>query len=142
MGKKYARNGTFAALYFLRQVFANSAGLPSPLSIQKQSNYRHSAYLPVYRSVWPAREAKPRFGAAHGRAAHDYETRLLKYFAAFLPEHFAGFIMFSKCVCYSFEPHHVPNLHEQEARYTQRSSVSIESNQSQTLKAEKAHCTC
>ena len=27
----------------------------------------------VYRSVWPAREAKPRFGAV--LSAHDYETR-------------------------------------------------------------------
>ena len=29
----------------------------------------------VYRSVWPAREAMPRFGAT--RSAHDRETRLL-----------------------------------------------------------------
>ena len=29
----------------------------------------------VYRSVWPAREAKPRFGAALERSAHDCETR-------------------------------------------------------------------
>ena len=28
----------------------------------------------VYRSVWPAREAKPRFGAALARSAHDCET--------------------------------------------------------------------
>ena len=32
----------------------------------------------VYRSVWPAREAKPRFGAALVHSAHDCETRLLK----------------------------------------------------------------
>ena len=31
----------------------------------------------VYRSVWPTREAKPRFGATLVRSAHDYETRLL-----------------------------------------------------------------
>ena len=31
----------------------------------------------VYRSVWPAREAKPRFGAALDRSAHDCETHLL-----------------------------------------------------------------
>ena len=30
----------------------------------------------VYRSVWPAREDKPRFGAALESSAHDYETRL------------------------------------------------------------------
>ena len=30
----------------------------------------------VYRSVWPAREAKPRFGAALERSAHDFETGL------------------------------------------------------------------
>ena len=30
----------------------------------------------VYRSVWPAREAKPRFGAALVRSAHDCEARL------------------------------------------------------------------
>ena len=29
----------------------------------------------VYRSVWPAREAKPRFGAALECSAHDCETR-------------------------------------------------------------------
>ena len=32
----------------------------------------------VYRSVWPAREDKPRFGAALKRSAYDYETGLLK----------------------------------------------------------------
>ena len=32
----------------------------------------------VYRSVWPAREAKPRFGTTLERSAHDYETRLFK----------------------------------------------------------------
>ena len=31
----------------------------------------------VYRSVWPAREAEPRFGAALDRSAHDCKTRLL-----------------------------------------------------------------
>ena len=31
----------------------------------------------VYRSVWPAREAEPHFGAALERSAHDCETRLL-----------------------------------------------------------------
>ena len=30
----------------------------------------------VYRSVWPVREAKPRFGAALVRSAHACETRL------------------------------------------------------------------
>ena len=30
----------------------------------------------VYRSVWPAREAKPRFGTALERSAHDCETGL------------------------------------------------------------------
>ena len=29
-----------------------------------------------YRSVWAARQAKPRFGAALERSAHDCETRL------------------------------------------------------------------
>ena len=33
----------------------------------------------VYRSVWPAREAKPRFGAALERSAHDCETGLVIY---------------------------------------------------------------
>ena len=32
----------------------------------------------VYRSVWPAREAKPRFGATLVRSAHDCETCLLR----------------------------------------------------------------
>ena len=32
----------------------------------------------VYRSVWPAREAKPRFGATLVHSAHDCETGLLK----------------------------------------------------------------
>ena len=31
----------------------------------------------VYRSVWPVREAKPRFGVALVRSAHDYGARLL-----------------------------------------------------------------
>ena len=30
----------------------------------------------VYRSVWPAREVKPRLGAALVRSAHDCETRV------------------------------------------------------------------
>ena len=34
----------------------------------------------VYRSVWPAREAKPRFDAALVRSAHDCETRFLVLF--------------------------------------------------------------
>ena len=29
----------------------------------------------VYRSVWPAREAKPRFGVMLVRSAHDCESR-------------------------------------------------------------------
>ena len=33
----------------------------------------------VYRSVWPAREVKPRFGAALVRSAHDCETGLLTH---------------------------------------------------------------
>ena len=31
----------------------------------------------VYRSVWPAREAKPRFGDALEHSVHDCETHLL-----------------------------------------------------------------
>ena len=34
----------------------------------------------VYRSVWPDREAKPRFGAALDRSAHDCETRLFLFY--------------------------------------------------------------
>ena len=34
----------------------------------------------VYRSVWPTREAKPRFGAALVCSAHDCETCLLEDF--------------------------------------------------------------
>ena len=80
---KNTGNGTFAALYcdiFRKQSFANllgSSGLPSPLWIQKQSNYRHSPYCPLcLQSVRPAREAKPRFGTTFERSAHDCETRL------------------------------------------------------------------
>ena len=40
----------------------------------------------VYRSVWLAREAKPRFGAAPVRSAHDCEIRLY-YNAASLAEY-------------------------------------------------------
>ena len=31
----------------------------------------------VYRSVWPVREAEPRFATALERCAHDCQTRLL-----------------------------------------------------------------
>ena len=60
------------ALCFVRKNFANpssSSGLQSPLWIQKQSDYRHSACMLFARpclcgSVWPAKEAKPRSGVA------------------------------------------------------------------------------
>ena len=41
----------------------------------------------VYRSVWPAREAKPRFGAVLEHSAHDCETCLLVYFCPLDLEH-------------------------------------------------------
>ena len=56
-------------LYFVRQIFANpcsSSELPSPLWIQKQSNYCHSPYCPP---CLQERVAKPRFDAALVRSA-------------------------------------------------------------------------
>ena len=45
---------------------------------KKQSTYRQLHTIRhVNRSVWLAREAKPRSGAALERSTHDYETPLL-----------------------------------------------------------------
>ena len=45
----------------------------------------------VYKSVWPAREAKPRFGAALERSAQDCETRLQS--SKVWRHHFANFFI-------------------------------------------------
>ena len=37
----------------------------------------------VYRSEWPARKAKPRFGATLVRSEHDCETRLYKLLSTY-----------------------------------------------------------
>ena len=69
------------ALHFVRQVFENprsSSGLSSFAWNQKQSTYRQLHTIRhVNRSVWLAREAKPRSGAGLERSTHDYETPLL-----------------------------------------------------------------
>ena len=71
-------------------VFANplsSSGLPSRLFGSRNSRttgilqtIRH-----VYRSVWPAREAKPRFGVALERSAHDCELAYWYFYFIFKP---------------------------------------------------------
>ena len=77
--EKNAGNGipeTFAALYcaiFRTPSFRKSSlGLPSPFGPRNSppTGILH-AVRHVYRSVWPAREAKPRFGAMLERSAHD-----------------------------------------------------------------------
>ena len=54
----------------------SAANVPFPaFSFSTDIHFFHTVRH-VYRSVWPAREAKPRFGAALARSAHDCETRL------------------------------------------------------------------
>ena len=66
------------ALYFVRQVsqifevlrdFHRLFGSRNSPTTGILHTIRH-----VYRSVWPAREARPRFGAVLERSAHDCET--------------------------------------------------------------------
>ena len=69
------------ALYFVRQVFANSWRFFGTLDRLFESRNSLTAGIlhaihHIYGSVWPVREAKPRFGAALERSAHDCETRL------------------------------------------------------------------
>ena len=68
------------ALYFVRQVsqilevlrdFHCLFGSRNSPTTDILHTLRH-----VYRRVWPAREAKPRFGAALEHSAHDCKTRL------------------------------------------------------------------
>ena len=76
---------TFAALYYISYAkfsqilkvlrdFHRLSGSRNSPTTSILHTIRH-----VYRSVWPAREAEPRFGAALERSAHDFVTRLLHY---------------------------------------------------------------
>ena len=56
----------------------SAANLPFPAFFSTDIHFFHTI-CHVYRSVWPAREAKPRFGSALVRSAHDSETRLLEF---------------------------------------------------------------
>ena len=53
----------------------NAANRPFPAFFAIYTHFFHTIRH-VYWSVWSAREAKPRCGAALVRSAHDYETRL------------------------------------------------------------------
>ena len=64
------------ALYFVRKFlvlrnFYRLFGSNNSPTTGILHTFRH-----VYRSVWPTREDKSRFGALLERSAHDYETRL------------------------------------------------------------------
>ena len=54
----------------------SAANVPFPAFFSTDIHFFHTIRH-VYRSVWPAREAKPRFGATLVRSAHDCETHLL-----------------------------------------------------------------
>ena len=80
--KKDTGNDTFAAQYYILYAkfsqilgvlwdFHHLFGSRNGPTTGILRTVRH-----VYRSVWPAREAKPCFGAALERCVHDYETRL------------------------------------------------------------------
>ena len=69
-----ARLRRCTALYFVREVFANRDfhrlfGSRNSRTTGILHTIRH-----VYRSEWPARAAKPRFGAAVERSAHDVKV--------------------------------------------------------------------
>ena len=51
----------------------NAAKMPFPVFFSTDIHFFHTLRH-VYMSVWPAREAKPRFGAVLERSAHDCET--------------------------------------------------------------------
>ena len=89
--KKTAGNGTFAALYcaifgtpgFCKSSMFFETSIASLDKKQQQQQQQQTVQIPailhtvhhVYRSVWPAREAKPRFDAALVCSAHDCESR-------------------------------------------------------------------
>ena len=86
--EKDAGNGTARLLRVLRYIsFANFAQILEVLrDFHRLFGSRNSpttgilhTVRHVYRSMWPAREAKPRFGAALECSAHDCETRLLQW---------------------------------------------------------------
>ena len=51
----------------------SAANAPFPALFSTDIHFFHTPRH-VYRSVWPARKAKPRFGAALDRSAHDCKT--------------------------------------------------------------------
>ena len=73
-----AGNGTFAALYCILFGTPSLGRFPLPLcqSINSPTTGILHTICHLYRSVWPAREAKPRSGATLVRSAHDWDTRL------------------------------------------------------------------
>ena len=52
----------------------SAANVPLPAFIFSTDIHFFHTIRHVYRSVWPAREAKRRFGATLVRSAHEYET--------------------------------------------------------------------
>ena len=68
---RYISYAKFSQILEVLQNFRRLFGSRNSPTTGILHNIRH-----VYRSVWPAREAKPRFGAALERFAHDRETRL------------------------------------------------------------------
>ena len=79
-GKKHRKWRVCCAVlrFILTQVFANPWILWVFHRLFRSRNSRITGILHtfrhVYRSVWPAREAKPRFSVALERSAHDCET--------------------------------------------------------------------
>ena len=80
--KWHSRNFCSAALRYIS--YATLSQIPEvlrDLCLFGSRNSRTTGILHtvrhVYRRVWPTREAKPRFGTALERSAHDRETRLL-----------------------------------------------------------------
>ena len=65
------------ALYFVRQILEVLQDFHRLFGSRNSptTDICHTIRL-VYRSVWPARKAKPRFGATLERSAHDCETCL------------------------------------------------------------------
>ena len=56
---------------------ANVTRMPFPAFLSTFIHFFHTIRH-VDRSVWPARKAKPRFGATLAHTAHDFETGLLR----------------------------------------------------------------
>ena len=56
----------------------SAANVPLPAFFSSADIHFFHTIRHVYKSVWPAREAKPRYGATLERSAHACETRLLQ----------------------------------------------------------------